>query len=130
VRELRNIIERAVIVAGEGELHLRHLPGAVAGSTPPAPAVARPSAPVVPATVAAEPAMLPDDVLQVKVGTRMADVEEAFVRLTLKHTNNNKRKSAQLLGLCLRTLHNKLRAWEGNHSRTAVAAASHIAPTE
>jgi len=130
VRELRNIIERAVIVAGEGELHLRHLPGAVAGSTLPAPAVARPSAPVVPATIAAEPAMLPDDVLQVKVGTRMADVEEAFVRLTLKHTNNNKRKSAQLLGLCLRTLHNKLRAWEGNHSRTAVAAGSHVAPTE
>jgi DNA-binding NtrC family response regulator len=48
-------------------------------------------------------------------------VEEAFVRLTLKHNNNNKRKSAEVLGLCLRTLHNKLRAWEGNGTHIAAA---------
>jgi DNA-binding NtrC family response regulator len=125
VRELRNLVERAVIVAGEGEIYLRHLPGAVTPAT-----VAVPAAPVVKPPVAVEPAPVPDDVLQVKVGMRMADVEEAFVRLTLKHTNNNKRKSAQLLGLCLRTLHNKLRAWEGGNSRTAAAAASRTVQPE
>jgi DNA-binding NtrC family response regulator len=122
VRELRNLIERAVIVAGEGEIYLRHLPGAVAPS-PVVPVAAKPAAPTVTQPVVA------DDVLQVRVGTRMADVEEAYVRLTLKHTNNNKRKSAQLLGLCLRTLHNKLRAWDGT-GKTATAAVSRPLPSE
>jgi DNA-binding NtrC family response regulator len=117
VRELRNLVERAVIVAGQGEVHARHLPGAVRAIP-----VASGS-PAVAAPVAA-PAALPEDVLQVRVGTPMAEVEEAFVRLTLKHTNNNKRKSAQMLGLCLRTLHNKLHAWEGGKPSVATAAAA------
>jgi DNA-binding NtrC family response regulator len=109
VRELRNLVERAVIVAAEGEIHARHLPGAAAPAV-----VMLPSHPQTAPTI-------PDDVLQVRVGTRIADVEEAFVRLTLKHNNNNKRKSAEVLGLCLRTLHNKLRAWEGNGTHIAAA---------
>jgi DNA-binding NtrC family response regulator len=109
VRELRNLVERAVIVAAEGEIQARHLPGAAAPAV-----VMLPSHPQTAPTI-------PDDVLQVRVGTRIADVEEAFVRLTLKHNNNNKRKSAEVLGLCLRTLHNKLRAWEGNGTHIAAA---------
>jgi len=111
VREMRNLIERAVIVAAEGEIQPRHLPSVITPATA--------SAPV----RSAAPAPVPDDVLQVRVGSRMADVEEAYLRLTLKHTNNNKRKAAQILGLCLRTLHNKLRAWEGRDSQTAAAVA-------
>jgi len=94
VRELRNLIERATIMAGEGEIQLRHLPGVTAPTAPKA---------------APQPA---DDVLQVPVGARMSDVEEAYLRLTLKHANNNKRRAAAMLGLCLRTLHNKLREYE------------------
>jgi len=108
VRELRNLLERAVIIAAEGEIHLRHLPGATA-----------PTPVTLPSQPQTAPAA-PDDVLQVRVGTRIAEVEEAFVRLTLKHNNNNKRKSAEVLGLCLRTLHNKLRAWEGSKTHVAV----------
>ncbi|HTP31639.1 MAG TPA: sigma-54 dependent transcriptional regulator [Candidatus Acidoferrales bacterium] len=112
VREMRNVIERAVIVAAEGEIELRHLPSSMG------PGTATP--PVQPAAVAAA---VPDDVLQVRVGSRMEEVEEAFLRLTLKHTNNNKRKAAQMLGLCLRTLHNKLHAWEERKQGTVAAAA-------
>jgi DNA-binding NtrC family response regulator len=101
VRELRNMIERATIVAGEGEIQLRHLPGARVQ-----PAVAQ--AP-------------PDDVLQVRAGAQMSEVEEAYVRLTLKHTNNNKRRAADMLGLCLRTLHNKLRSYQAAQVRSAAA---------
>ena len=101
VRELRNLLERAVIVAGEGEIQLRHLPGVSAPRTAPLPPP--PS----------------DDILQMRVGNRMADVEEAYLRLTLKHANNNKRRAAEMLGLCLRTLHNKLRLYEGNKARSA-----------
>jgi len=108
VRELRNLIERAVIVAAEGEIQLKHLPGAV----------------LVPQPVVAQAAQ--DDVLQVPVGTRMSDVEEAYLRLTLKYTRNNKTRAAELLGLSLRTLHNKLRSDESGKVRTAAASQSRL----
>lgn len=104
IRELRNVIERAAIVAGEGEICLRHLPGAFASA--PEPPVQQ---------------NLPDDALLLRVGQPMHEVEEAYIRLTLKHTNNNRRRAAAVLGLCLRTLHNKLRLYEGKQTRTAAA---------
>jgi DNA-binding NtrC family response regulator len=100
VRELRNLLERATILAGEGEIQIRHLPGVAA----PKPAALPP---------------LADDVLQVPVGRSMDEVEEAYLQLTLKHTKNNKRRAAEMLGLCLRTLHNKLRTYEGDKARSA-----------
>jgi DNA-binding NtrC family response regulator len=100
VRELRNLLERAAILAGEGEIQTRHLPGVAA----PKPAALQPVA---------------DDVLQVRVGRSMNEVEEAYLRLTLKHASNNKRRAAEMLGLCLRTLHNKLRSYENDKARSA-----------
>ena len=113
VRELRNVIERAVIIAGEGEIQLRHLPGAVAtlkSATQPG------------AQSAAQLAQ--DGVLLLRAGSRMSEVEEAYLKLTLKHTGNNRREAAELLGLCLRTLHNKLREYESPKAMSAAAAAS------
>ena len=107
VRELRNLMERAVIVASEGEIQLRHLPAA--GVAP------------APAPVAAPPPPSDDNMLHVPVGSRMVEVEEAYVRLTLKHTKNNKKRAAELLGLCLRTLHNKLRSYESGKVRAVGA---------
>jgi DNA-binding NtrC family response regulator len=104
VRELRNLIERAVIMAGEGEVQLRHFPSAS-----------------VPHQQAAVPQPASDDELRIRVGARMSDVEESYLRLTLKHTNNNKRRAASMLGLCLRTLHNKLRTYEGEKAKGAAA---------
>jgi len=109
VRELRNLIERAVIIAGQGEILPHHLPGAAA----PPPLVAAPDVPAVP----------DEGVLRIRVGTKMSEVEEAFVRLTLKHTNNNKKRAAELLGLCLRTLHNKLQAYSAASKAISVSAA-------
>jgi DNA-binding NtrC family response regulator len=119
VRELRNQVERAVIMAGEGEIQLRHLPGVTQTPHVVAPqATPMPQAPARQAT--------PDNILQVPVGMRMSEVEETYVRLTLKHTKNNKKRTAEILGLCLRTLHNKLRSYESNKARTAVATESNI----
>ena len=92
VRELRNVVERAVILAGEGEVQLRHLPAALA----PQPATAQ---------------TLTDGFLQVRVGVPMKDVEEAYIRLALQHTKNNRRRAADLLGISLHTLYNKLRLY-------------------
>jgi len=116
VRELRNQVERAVIMTGEGEVQLRHLPG-VAGAP-------RPAAGTEPVAIAAPtpPPVPQEGVLQMPVGLKMSDVEENYLRLTLKHTGNNKKRAAELLGLCLRTLHNKLQTYESGKSRTATAS--------
>jgi transcriptional regulator with PAS, ATPase and Fis domain len=107
VRELRNVIERAAIVAGEGEIRLCHLPGALAS---------RPAA--------ALQQSGPEDSCRLRVGQSLRDVEEAYIRLTLKHTNNNRRRAASILGLCLRTLHYKLRSYDGENARVAGASQS------
>ena len=57
--------------------------------------------------------------LQVPVGVPMSEVQEAYVRLTLRHTHNNKTRAAELLGLCLRTLHNEIRSYENGAARTS-----------
>ena len=95
VRELRNVIERAVIRAEEGEIQLAHVTGSFLGALPPpAPALV--------------PRALPEGVLHMPVGSRMEEVQEAYLRLTLKHTRNNKTHAAEMLGLSLRTLHNRI----------------------
>jgi len=94
VRELRNVLERAVIVAGEGEIHLRHLPSLF-----------------VPQTQWASPKEPSEGVLQVRIGDRLSDVEEAYIRLVLKYTGNNKTRAAEIVGVSLRTLHNKLHTY-------------------
>jgi len=91
VRELRNVIERAVIMAGEGELLPRHLPDARN----------------IPRRVVAEPTES-SDALHFPVGRPMEEIEEAYLRLTLKYANGNKTRAAEMLGLSLRTVHNRL----------------------
>jgi DNA-binding NtrC family response regulator len=108
VRELRNVVERAIIVAAEGEIRLRHLPRAFVPegqeTPPPSPAISN-------------NAQDDEDVLSLRAGVPMSEVEEAYIRLVLKHTKNNKRKAAEVLGFCLRTLHGKLRSYEGENAR-------------
>jgi DNA-binding NtrC family response regulator len=106
VRELRNVVERAVIVARQGEIQLRHLPGVFAPEARPSPL----------------PQAAPDqDVLTLRAGAPMREVEEAYIRLVLRHTGNNKRRAAKMMGICLRTLHSKLRSFEGRNSLGASA---------
>ncbi len=104
VRELRNVIERAVIMAGEGEIQLWHLPTSLVPER-------RQPAPQAPG----------EDVLQMPVGARMEEVEEAYLNLTLKYTNDNKTRAAEILGLSLRTLHNRLRVYGTRSSKGAAA---------
>ena len=94
VRELRNVLERAVIVAGEGEIQMKHLPSLM-----------------VPAAAREVSKDQPENTLAVRVGDRMEEIEEAYIRLALKYTNNNKTRTAEIVGLSLRTLHHKLRAY-------------------
>ena len=95
VRELRNVLERAVILAGEGVITAHHLPrdfGVPAGSRP--------------QLQEAEP-----DTVRLPVGTTVGEAEKALIQLTLQHTKNNKTRAAEILGISLKTLFNKLKEY-------------------
>ena len=95
VRELRNAIERAVILAGEGPILPIHLPydfAAAHGSQPRA------------------PVQDPESV-RLPVGSTVGDAEKALILVTLQHTKNNKTRAAEILGISLKTLFNKLKEY-------------------
>jgi len=95
VRELRNVLERAVIMAGEGAIQTAHLPydfGVSVGSRPPA-------------------EVFEPDTVRLPVGTTVGDAEKALIQLTLQHTKNNKTRAAEILGISLKTLFNKLKEY-------------------
>jgi DNA-binding NtrC family response regulator len=117
VRELRNMLERATILAGEGVILLKHL--AMDPAAPPPSAsetsttVAVGAAPEVVAetkSAAATPvAERPEgDSIYVRPGATMEEIEESYINMILQRTNNNKTKAAEILGISVRTLHNRL----------------------
>ena len=96
VRELRNVVERAVILAGEGTITARLLPRGFAGR--PEPPVREPGSAV---ALTLEPGMTVDE------------AERALIEMTLRHTGNNRTRAAEILGISPKTLFNKLREYGG-----------------
>jgi transcriptional regulator with PAS, ATPase and Fis domain len=94
VRELRNVLERAVVLCGSGMLGKQHLPrnfGSVriaAGTD--------------------------SDQVQMPVGTTVDEAEKRLILRTLESTGNNKTRAAEILGISLKTLHNKLKEYGGS----------------
>jgi DNA-binding NtrC family response regulator len=112
VRELRNVLERAVILAGEGTIETKHLPSFLQNRPAVAPGAALPEPPP-PAQappVAAPPAEDPDAV-RFSIGTTVEEAEKGLILRTLQHTRNNKTRAAEILGISLKTLHNKLKEY-------------------
>jgi len=85
VRELKNCIQRAFILA-EDEVEV-DLP----------PALARHSSPVASA-----------ECLQFEIGTSLSDMERATILATLNQCSGDKRRTAEMLGVSLKTLYNRL----------------------
>jgi transcriptional regulator with PAS, ATPase and Fis domain len=93
IRELRNIIERAVIICPDEQIERRHL------------------------------ALYPveqrtrtrtdngDDTITLPIGTPLAETEREMILSTLRKCGNNKTRAAEILCVSLKTLHNKLRAY-------------------
>ncbi len=95
VRELRNVLERAVIVAGEGPIVTAHLPfdfGAFTGTR-------------------TNLRLIEPDGVHLPVGTTVDQAEKALILATLQHTKNNKTRAAEILGISLKTLFNKLKEY-------------------
>jgi DNA-binding NtrC family response regulator len=93
VRELRNVIERAVILSTGEFIEPKHLP-------PLASTTAAASAPA----ISLEP------------GVTVEEAERRLILLTLEHTRDNKTRAAEILGISLKTLHNKLNRLRGRSS--------------
>jgi transcriptional regulator with PAS, ATPase and Fis domain len=90
VRELRNCIERAFIL-GDQMLEL---------------------APLIQAGVSPKAAESPDDRrLEIRVGSRIHDMERSLIEATLDYFHGNKRRAADALGCSLKTLYNKLNGY-------------------
>ena len=92
VRELRNTIERAVIVCDSGAIETKHLPPGFG------------QAPL--RTAANDP-----DAVRLGVGTTVEEAEKMLILKTLEATSNNKTRAAEILGISLKTLHNKLKEY-------------------
>jgi DNA-binding NtrC family response regulator len=45
------------------------------------------------------------------IGTTVSEAEKALIIRTLDHTRNNKTRAAEILGISLKTLHNKLKEY-------------------
>ena len=86
VRELRNVIERATILSQGPFIEPRQLPPSLLN----------------------EP--LPQHQSQVALapGTTVEEAERRLIMMTLEHTRDNKTRAAEILGISLKTLHNKL----------------------
>jgi DNA-binding NtrC family response regulator len=101
VRELRNVLERATIMAGEGVIRLAHLPSSTFGLSP-SPYARR--SPGYAGSIMLQP------------GLPLTKLEEAYIKLTLEHVHGNRKRAAEMLGISLRTLQNRIAALreEGN----------------
>jgi len=93
IRELRNVIERATILAESEFIEPRHLP---------------------PTLISRGEASLPT--LTISPGTTVDEAERRLILLTLDHTRNNKTRAAEILGISLKTLHNKLNRMKDEES--------------
>jgi len=94
VRELRNTLERAVIVCEPNAkvVEPHHLPPGFGQH------LARTQGDT-------------GDGLRLGVGTTVGEAERLLILKTLESTHNNKTKAAEILGISLKTLHNKLKEY-------------------
>ncbi len=98
VRELKNAIERAALIAAGGPIRPEHLPAEVQRVTGGVPVMAR------------DPGNR--DTVSLPVGMTMDDAEREMIRTTLLHTSGNKTRAAKILGISLKTMHNKVKKYE------------------
>jgi DNA-binding NtrC family response regulator len=89
VRELKNCVERAYIL-GDAVLEL---------------------APLIQGAVRGDDGASDRDRLNIRVGSRIYDMERSLIEATLDYFKGNKRRAADALGCSLKTLYNKLNGY-------------------
>jgi len=97
VRELKNVIHRAYVLSDD-EVHID-----VGGDL----------APVVAAAPAPRVTVAHGNEVTIRVGTSLEIAERALIMATLRSLDGSKSKAAQVLGISLKTLYNRLHAYGG-----------------
>ena len=92
VRELENTIESILVINSPEVIDIQHLPQEIRDSK------GRP------------------EVIPIRIGTSLEEVEKEMLIQTLRATKGNKRKAAQLLGINVRTIHRKMEEIEESSS--------------
>jgi DNA-binding NtrC family response regulator len=87
VRELKNLVHRAFILSAD-VLTLE-----------------------IPTVASKKIARVIDGILDFTIGTTLADVQKEIILATLHHYRGNKRLTAETLGISLKTLYNRLKAY-------------------
>lgn len=90
VRELKSAVLHSHLLAGE-EIKLEDLPGRVSSSTP-----------------------ADGDFIRLYVGTSLAEIERRTILSTLEHYEGDKKKTADILGISLKTLYNRLKQYQSH----------------
>src|SRR3954463_1087496 len=93
VREMRNTLERAVIVCHGSLVEPKHLPPNFGTGTVQSASTDNANG------------------IRLGVGTTVGEAERLLIMKTLESTNNNKTRAAEILGISLKTLHNKLKEY-------------------
>ena len=92
VRELENTIESILVINSPEVIDIQHLPQEIKDSKE-------------------KPEVIP-----IKIGTPLEEVEREMLIQTLKATKGNKRRAAELLGINVRTIHRKMEELEEPYS--------------
>jgi len=94
VRELRNVIEHAVIVCDGQRIEKQHLSTQLFDGR----------------------SMKVEDTITLPVGVSLDEAERQLILKTLIKTNNNKTRASELLDISLKTLHNKLKLYRDSET--------------
>jgi two-component system, NtrC family, response regulator AtoC len=103
VRELRNVIQRAAIMSDGALIGTVQLPDEMVPN-------------------AARPAPSEEPALRVRVGSSIAEVERQLIFATLEHFGGVKERTADVLGISLKTLYNRLREYGQNGDASSAAS--------
>ncbi|ABK42827.1 two component, sigma54 specific, transcriptional regulator, Fis family [Magnetococcus marinus MC-1] len=105
IRELENVVQRALLIAEDDAVSSHDLMIEVSGSAAPSPSMTRD---------ADEMGMALDgDHIHMPVGTTVREMEEILIRRTLDEVDGNRTRAAEILGISIRTLRNKLNEYAG-----------------
>ncbi|RVT90664.1 sigma-54-dependent Fis family transcriptional regulator [Rhodovarius crocodyli] len=125
VRELENTIHRAVLLAEGRELGVEAIEITAVPSAAPIPI---PTPVLLPASAAPVPKP-PANPISALVGKRMNEVERDLILETLSRCLGNRTRAAEILGISIRTLRNKLHEYRGQ-GVPVPPAPSQLAPGE